>query len=470
MAAKLPTALDEDLRPRWPTLWDAVSIRDAERRAESGYLSEAADLCKEMMADDRVRRSLTVRARGILALPFAWEEGAGGKRAALNAKRKLEIDEDWYAMAPASAVGDLQEWGILLGVGFAQKVWGPAPASQRHVPKLDTWNPRSFRYDTTRRMWVVRTADLSEVDVTSDRFVMHAPFGRKTPGVRGVWRAVARWWLLKQYAQADFMKLGQSARGQTVVTPPPPMAPGQATAGQTEDIEAARRRRVALAREINSMVEQRLIVLPTGYDIKLVQQSATTHEVYVSQIELANAGIAQAICGQNLSSEVSGNGSYAAATVHREVELTMIRGDASALADTLHDQLLVDWADQNLREGAAAAPWPLWDTKPPKDQAQFADTLTKNAEAITKWNVLLAPRGEEVDVIEVAQQLSIPRNKLKEAVETRGEMFAYHLQYGVVTLDEARKYIGLPPLPNGQGAARTGQQDSTSTSSTETKP
>lgn len=38
---------------------------------------------------------------------------------------------------------------------------------------------------------------------------------------------------------------------------------------------------------------------------------------------------------------------------------------------------------------------------------------------------------------------------LEEATEKRGELYAYHLEYGVATLNEVRAYLGLPPVANG---------------------
>jgi hypothetical protein len=414
MADSTPTALEEDTRSRWAISWDAEMIRAAERSASSGSLSLAAALCDEMIKDDRVSRAIRIRARSLILSPPKWESGAGGKRTALTAERRLHTEEDWYTMAPSNQLGELHQWGIMLGIGFAQRVWKTAPGSGRWVPTLEAWNPRSFRWEATEKTWRVRTKDGDEHNAGPDRFVIYTPFGVKTPAKRGVWSAVAQWWLLKQYAKHDWLKQGQQARGSTVLTPPAPTgAPMQA--GDERDNGQLRRQRQVLVDSIMAKVEERVIALPSGWDMKLVQMAASTHATYQAQIELADRGIAIAITGQNLTSEVTG-GSYAAATIHREVERTLIISDTNALIDTLHDELLTHWAAYHLREGAAGAPWPAWDTAPPQDRKAEADELTATAAAVTSWNTLLAPHGQQVDIIALAKDRGLPLKELEKAI------------------------------------------------------
>lgn len=449
MADSTPTALEEDTRSRWALAWDAEMIRAAERSAASGSLSLAAALCGEMIKDDRVSRAIRIRARSLILSPPKWESGAGGKRTALTAERRLDTEEDWYTMAPSNQLGDLHQWGILLGIGFAQRVWKNAPGSGRWVPTLDTWNPRSFRWEATEKTWRARTKDGTEVDAGPDRFVIYTPFGVKNPANRGVWSAVAQWWLLKQYAKHDWLKQGQQARGSTVLKPPAPVG-ATMKAGDERDELTAKRKRQALVDSIMAKVEDRVVALPAGWDMDLVQMEASTHATYQAQIELADRGIAIAITGQNLTSDVTG-GSYAAASVHKEVEQTLIISDTSALIDTLHDALLTPWAAYHLREGAAGAPWPAWDTTPPKDRKAEADELTATAAAVTSWNTLLAPHGQQVDIVALAKERGLPLKTLEKAITSR-EIFAYHLQYGLLSKNELREYLGYPPVAGGDEA------------------
>lgn len=445
-----PTALEEDTRSRIAPAWDADMIRFAERQAESGNLALPAALCAEMMKDDRVAQALRVRARSIISQAPEWEAGTGGARTALGAARKLVTQEDWFAMAPSAELGALHGWGLMLGVGFAQKLWGTAPASGRWVPMLDVWNPRGFRYDHDTKRWTVRISGGTHVDATAEQFVIYTPFGAKSPAARGAWTSVARWWLLKQYAVSDWMKQGQQARGSTVLKPPPPGTSGGRTAGEELDVGAVRARRKELIREIQQRAEDRLMFLPPGWDMQLVQMEASTHATYQAQIELADRGIAIAMNGQNLTSDVQG-GSYAAAQVHRNVEQTLLAADTEALVDCLHDQLLVPWAAYNLREGAGGAPWPKWNTTPPRDLDLYSKNLTAYADALGKWNGLLAPLGHEVDVLAAAREVGLAVIPTV-ARTTKREVFAYHLQYGLLTKNEAREYLGLPPVADGNEA------------------
>ena len=97
------------------------------------------------------------------------------------------------------------------------------------------------------------------------------------------------------------------------------------------------------------------------------------------------------IAGQNLTTEVSG-GSYAAATVHDFIRRDYIEHDEQVLSTTLHNGPLKWWALFNF--GTDEAPWLRWNTNPNSEQ----------------------------------------------------EVVGYHLEAGVITRNEMRDRLGLPPL------------------------
>jgi len=378
--------------------WTPERIKLAELQAAAGYLRSAADLCDALLSDDRVRGVLPTRARGLLGLPFSFERSArraSGHRAAVRA---LEAEEDWWTIAPNSQLAQINRWGILLGIGVAQLRWSPGPRS-RLLPSLDTWHAHGLRRDAATGRWLISTADAGDVAVSpgDGQWVLHAPEGLKRP--EGCWRAVARWWLLKQYARSDWGVQGERAAGIRVAKPPMP----QAGSVQSEGSKANRQ---AIAEQLVSLARNGGMVLPQGWDLSIVQAAANTWETFQAQIELANAGIAIAVAGQNLTSEVKG-GSYAAAQVHQQVANVLLRADAEALATTLHDQVLVPWASYNLA-GPDAAPWPSWDTSPPEDLGIKVQTWSALIDATTKADVALARVGLEVDLEEVVRTAGIP--------------------------------------------------------------
>src|SRR5690606_5151149 len=149
--------------------------------------------------------------------------------------------------------------------------------------------------------------------------------------------------------------------------------------------------------------------LPAGFDLKLVEATASTWTTYQAQIQAADNGIAIALTGQNLTSEVQG-GSLAAAQVHARVALQFIKGDAGALSTCLHNQVLEPWAEFNIGD-RNAAPWPKWDTTPPEDKAARAQVLVNVGTAIQA----LKYAGVPVDEAALAEQFDIPLRQRRAA-------------------------------------------------------
>lgn len=140
-------------------------------------------------------------------------------------------------------------------------------------------------------------------------------------------------------------------------------------------------------------------VLSKGMELDAVAGSTGqfTGEVQARLVELVNTDYAIQILGQNLTTETKG-GSFAAAQVQDYVRQDILAADLSELDDTITAQIL---------------------------------------EPIVRYNWPGAgPLVYETEVTAKASK----------------EIYAYHIQAGVVTPDEVRAGLGLEALPNGEGA------------------
>lgn len=383
-------------------VWTPALVRAAEATADAGSLRLAADLCDAILADDRVQGVLGTRTKGLLALPLAFEAG-GDKRRSGRAIRELEADEDFWAMFPEASLGQLLDWGVLLNVALGELAWSPRD-NGREIGRLVPRHPRWLRQDGDGRWWrrVAGAGGLvdREVLVTpgDGRHVLYCPSGAERPWARGAWRALGRWWLLKEYAIQDFAQHSEVHGSPLRVGLPPEK-------GSSE------KDRKELAADLQDLGTDTGMVLPPGWDLKLVEATARTWEMFRAQIDLANAGMTIALAGQNLTTEVS-SGSLAAAQVHAVVRHDLLEADDQALATTLHDQALVHWASYNFGD-PRLAPWPLHDTAPPEDRKAKADTLGVLGDAIPKANAALAAQGsdQEVDAEALLTGLGVPLRK-----------------------------------------------------------
>lgn len=375
--------------------WTSARIRSAELLADAGNLELAADLCDALLADDRIATVLQTRVAGLLGCDVSFERTAPRQRDGKRAERFLTLEEDWYAAFPDAALGHTLSWGIMLGVGLAQNLWTPG-AKGRLLPVHDPWHPRALRWDTQAYAWRVRTADAGEVPAApgDGRWILHAPRGTRRPWAFGAWRALARWWMLKQYALQDWARYSERASGVVAAKPPAPSPNG------VTDVDARRTRKAELVADLRLLHEKGgAVVLPAGYELDLLLPPANTYETFAKQSELADLGATLVLAGQNLTTDVQG-GSRAAAQVHQAVAATLLRSDASALSDTLHTQALSWWAEYNLGS-AAQAPWPEWDTEEPEDDAACAQTRKTQGEALTLLKAVgvdIAPVAEEFDL------------------------------------------------------------------------
>lgn len=343
--------------------WSPDLVRSARAMADAGNLSLAADLCEAMMGDDRVMAALNTRCRGLVSLPLAFDAARGTKRLV----KALEAGEDWWAAFSEDALAQLLAWGNLLGVGLGKLAWTDRGSTiNRLVPVLEIWHPKHLRFDWNKRAWFVKLADGTEVEVNpgDGTWVLYTPYGAHRPWAFGAWRAIALWFLLKQYAINDWARYSER-HGQGTVTVESP-----------EGSDKEKRKELAVG--LKELGREGVVVLPPGFKFDLVEATANTWETFQAQKNAADLGTAVALLGQNMSTEVTGPVGTGA-TLHGRVLQIFIDSDAETLATCLHAQALVWWAEFNFGS-RDLAPWPNWDTRPPankKEQADLASTLSK---------------------------------------------------------------------------------------------
>ncbi len=344
--------------------WTNTELKAARLLADGGTLSYAAELVDELRADSRVAGVLPQRVNGLLGLKLTFEASGDGRRRG-RAVRALEADEDWWQIAPEHELADLQTWGLLLGVGLAELLWTTNERG-RAIPRLKVWDPRWLRFEWTTRRWLLRTEDEGEIEIIpgGGKWVLYTPYGASRPWAKGLWRALAKWWLLKGFSLTDWARHSEMHGA--------PIRFGIAPEGsQAADREA-------YAADLAEIGSDTSIVPPPGYDLKLAEPIAKTWEMFPKQIETANAELSILLVGQNLTSEVT-SGSFAAAKIHENVRDDLVRFDAEALATCLNEQVLTWWAEFNFGD-PKLAPWPSWDTAPPAPPMAPSSTPTNSTD------------------------------------------------------------------------------------------
>ncbi len=370
MAAKPPSIEHIEKSSRILHTWNPSRIKSARLQADSGHLGLVADLCDDIMADDSIMATLGIRASSILGAPLEFQHN-GDKRRSSTVIAALELD--WWQMNPEFELKTIWAWAVLLGIAPAELVI--LEQHNRVIPRVKFWHPRWLKFNWETRGYTLQTATGDVPFVTGNgQWLAFTPYGSRAPWKLGAWRGVALWWLLKQYALTDWARYSEKHGGGILAGTLPPSAQGDPKA------------RKELAADLADLGSDTSVALPPGYDLKLVEATANTWQTFKAQIEMADAGIAVAILGQNLTTRVS-EGSRAAAQVHDAVRNDLRRSDAEIISTITREQQLAYWAEWNFGN-ADLAPWAKWNTTPPADLKLEAETLNTAADALGKLKTL----------------------------------------------------------------------------------
>jgi hypothetical protein len=416
--------------------WTPSDIRQAERLADCGELRMAADLCSAILGDDRAAAVMNTRANAVLGSDLTFEKGRGRKRGA--AVRALEAGEDWYEAFDEAVLAQMLIWGRLLGIQPTQLKWREfADHGGRVIPVADIYRARFLRFDERECAWKIKYGNFGlemPIEPGDGKWLLFAPYGLSRPWEHGLWRGFARLWLLKQFAIDDWGRHSEAHGNPMRVGIPPKVG---------DQNHGNKKLRAELANDLSQLGANSTLVLPPGFDFKLVEAAANTWEMFKAQIEMANSAMSVMAIGTNLPTEVGGSASTGA-TAQNLVRLDYKKADAEALSTATHDQSLVWWAQFNFGD-AGLAPWPVWDVTPPADAKAEVDVLKTFAEAVDKLTEANIP----VDVQELAERFNVPLRKVEEARVQSPRIFEYHLKYGILTKNELRQSLGYDAEAGG---------------------
>lgn len=435
-----------DYRPAQPARvrarldWRPRDIQDALHSADSGSLQMAAELCERLMCDPQIAGVLSTRTLGMLGLPLSFM-GSQEMADALHG-----VDGDWDRMHPESESAQVVGWGIVLGVGLGQRVPLPRRAGERVLHRLRAWHPREMRWeelplDDERRergqsvRWLVREAGGTEREVVpgDGEWVLYTPYGSQRPWALAAWRALAFAWILKQFALLD--------RARQVEVHGGPVRVGIAAEGATEDGRARWRD------QLRGLSRDSALVLPAGYDLKLIEATGTGWELFQSQIAWADRAIAVVLAGQSVTTE--GSSGFSDGKTQDTIRRELTRFTSQSWASCLRLQSLRPWARANY--GTTQAPLPVWDAESSEERLARARSMISLGEAVARLDSALAASGMRMDMGVLSQQYGLPLVELPQASRAPTITLAPTDIAKVVRVNEARASAGLGPLSTADG-------------------
>ena len=376
--------------------WTPDSVRGAFAAQASGDFRNAVLFCQVLLQDDRISIGLQKRVRALFKHQILFESGKRfpGKEREVS-EVSSEADEDWRFGVQEQALEQIHMWGLLMGWSVGQLQWFRRKEfGDRDCPRLHAVSSKDVLYSDFEKTWFFYSNEGERIPITSGdgRWCQYFPHGEREPWLYGLWYKLAPLFLLKQLSFSYFLTHNRQhgSANRIGITP----------TGTLDEY------RQVYADDLRRLISGGSLALPPGYDVKLLESTVDASRAFERAINLANTCIDIAIHGNNLTTEVSG-GSLAAAQIHESVEHGQIQSDGEVLGNFAHDTILTPWAWYNHGD-LSEAPWPYWDTEPPEDKKQLADTQKAGGEAVQVWNTALSGTPYRVDVVAYAEKHKIP--------------------------------------------------------------
>jgi len=410
-------------------------IRGALRGHVIGQFLSSARLADTLTGDDRIASVLNARVKGMLGLPFICKPRAKNRGDEEAKTVSKQIARLWDRMCPRSQVAEFLQWGIQMGFALAEIIW--KHRGGMWVPTIRTWHPQLVYYRYDERAFYVITMD-GPVRVTpgDGKWILYAPHGEYRGWMHAIVRTCSAPWRYRTYALRDWARHAEKHGFPWVLARVP--------------LNSQEKDKQAFYAALQNLGSEPTLMTPrvdenNAFDIDLKEAAHPAADVFEKLVQRCDVLISCAILGQNLTTEVQG-GSYAAATVHGQVRQDFLEADARTLAQTLKLQLLRPFCIYNYEKGQKLVPDVAWDTTPPDDKKLTSETVRNFAQCIQQ----LSQAGFPLDVSAFAKQFGIPIDT--DAQEQQGQLFKYHLDFGVATKNEIRARLGLPPMEDGDVA------------------
>ena len=272
-------------RSRRTVGWTPERLRTAERQADGGNLRMAADLVEAMLGDDRFR-GVTETLTGVCSLSMQFESGSRLTENEDDPAVHALAEGDWWAMLPERTQGEIVTWGRVLGVALAQIYeWVEDTETGRVLPRIRVWSPRWLKHDDDKKTWELETQQgRITIEPGNGTWLLFSAYREQRPWSVAPWRGLSRWWLLKQFAIADWGDYGdRQAQGKLVVEKQSGADPLQ---GMTDEAKRA------LTQDLNAMGRTGAIAMPDGYALRLLESVAKNDQTFEAQKTAADTGFA----------------------------------------------------------------------------------------------------------------------------------------------------------------------------------
>lgn len=402
------------------------------REVEQGQLENWADLCAYIVRTDaHVHAVYGTRIAAVAGAEYSIEPGVKGdplaEQAAQFVAEQMEstpdVERTFSDMLNAVGLGwSIQEhvWSRRAGLWITR----PAYIHPRECRFADDWTLE------------VRSADTGEYILCNDypgKFVVHVPRPvSDVPNLTGELLAVAWEWLFKRWSRKFQLTALERFASPFIYGEVPPNSEGNV--------------RSELLSVLQSFSTDQVAVFEAGTGVKLLEAASRgSGDAWQSAIDNINNEITKALLGSTLNTEIGASGGNRAAA-ESQADNTMLpraKSDAMRLAGTVERDWFGPLLTFNAHVFGAIPPTPKLVFKLQAEELPEIDQLALTAKVVTidelRTSRGLDPWGPEKGGADIIQSQSAP-------------IYAYHLQGHIVSRDNVRAQLGLPPLGGALGA------------------
>lgn len=353
--------------------WSIADVRQALDNLTVGLFDQPSQLHDAIASDSRVQSAMRSRSSGLIGQPVKFSIPARFKDDPAAKKCLRAWESHWPQMAAEPALVDILETANSIGNGAGQILWDTSREIWK--PYIQSFNSRYTYYHWTDRVHVAVTMD-GQVPITpgDGHWLLHSPYGSYRGWMRGALRAVAQWWLARNYALRDWARYSER-HGFPMLLADTPFG------ADPNDINQ-------YTAQLTNIGQESVLHLPGGpdvtkygkYDLRYLEPQDASWLGFKELINQCNDEITLALLGQNLTTQVK-EGSFAAARVHADVKQAIIAADARTLARTIYSQIARPFAALNFGN-PDFAPLVKWDVRPQEDLKAKASTFQSFAFAL----------------------------------------------------------------------------------------
>jgi Protein of unknown function (DUF935) len=381
--------------------WYAEDVTDAIRLAACGDLSRAVQLMRAAHSDGTYSGVLESFTAGITRLPRRFSSSDPEIVAARSVGHATDEPGSARSLfddsAPTSEIAALLRDGREFGVWLAELVWlEDVPA-----PLLVRLDPEFLRFDRFNNLWVYRTigGDVQVVPGNGTWF-FGCPGGRTSPWEGGIFGPIGRAWAEKYETQLALATWCRKLAGAARVG----YTPVGSTRTDGDDL---------LQGLIDFHGQNSSFVLPSGFEIKLLESNGVGAEVFAKSLARCDESILLTVASQSVTTQ--GGEGFSNSAVQAGVRSDVLARYAQSFDNDLNAQYMPYLVAAVFGEDAYASVETI--TAPIKDLNQEAQSLEGAAAVITQIaGAITAAKAaglavDNVDLREIMRRFDVPITK-----------------------------------------------------------